>query len=505
MRFFKPKTVHAVVATDDVMRLLSRHAGVGLWDAVLYRGDPMDVKSAWHWSEEFRRLLGFEQDDLTGFPNLVGSWADRLHPEDAAPTFAAFGACLNDRTGVTGYDVTYRLKTKSGAYRWYRAIGGAARDEQGMAVRACGALIDVDLQKNEEERSALLGKYAGVGLWDAMFFQGDPMHARSRWTWSPEFRRLLGFHRDDMIGFPDVVQSWSDRLHPEDAGPTFAAFGGCLEDRSGRTGYDVVYRLKMKDGSYRWFRAIGGVARDSTGLALRACGSLIDVHAQKMGELNQLESEKHRHDDIVTLADSLESSVAAIASRATSNAQAVAVSADELSASISEISGRVARAAQSALVASEEASKTNDTVQSLVSAADQIGVVVQLINAIAHQTNLLALNATIEAARAGEAGKGFSVVANEVKSLAKQTAGATEDIANQIAAVQTEAKRAVAAITSIETSTQDVREISASIAAAMEQQDSATKSIASRVGHVVSEISNVSDNISSVTKDMRGG
>ena len=504
MKFWKRAPRKADMDAEELLALLSRYAGIGLWDAVMFQGDPMHPNSKWRWSEEFRRLLGFQQGDTQGFPDVVGSWADRLHPEDAAPTFQKFGACLADRSGQTGYDVVYRLKMRDGAYRWFRAIGGVARDAGGVAARACGALIDVDAQKNEEERSALLGRYAGVGLWDAVLHNGDPMHSSSRWTWSPEFRRILGFQHDDLLGFPDKVGSWADRLHPEDAPGTFEKFGAALGDKSGRTGYDVIYRLNMKDGSYRWFRAVGGVAHDANGVAARACGSLIDVHAQKMAEISQKDSGEQRRKEIADLAGSLETSVAEIAKRATSSAQAVASAAEQLSASISDISTRVTRATQSSSKAYEDASRTNTAVQSLVAAADRIGVVVKLINDVATQTNLLALNATIEAARAGDAGKGFSVVANEVKSLAKQTASATEDIAAQISSVQHEAKLAVAAITSIQRTTQDVREVTADIASAVVQQDSATKEIANMVGLVVTEISNVSNNIGAATRSMRG-
>src|SRR5208283_5741864 len=122
MFFFKMAQHAKTTDADDLMSLLSRHAGVGLWDAILHQGDPMHPNSKWRWSEEFRRLLGFAQGDTAGFPDVVGSWADRLHPEDAPPTFAAFGACLSDRSGRTGYDVVYRLKMKDGSYRWFRAI-----------------------------------------------------------------------------------------------------------------------------------------------------------------------------------------------------------------------------------------------------------------------------------------------------------------------------------------------------------------------------------------------
>ena len=124
--------------------------------------------------------------------------------------------------------------------------------------------------------------------------------------------------------------------------------------------------------------------------------------------------------------------VSSAAEEASTNVQAVASATEQLSNSITEISAQVLRATDIAGRAVNEAQRTNQTVQGLASAAAKIGDVVQLISAIAAQTNLLALNATIEAARAGEAGRGFAVVAEEVKTLSKQTAGATEDIAGEI-------------------------------------------------------------------------
>ena len=115
---------------------------------------------------------------------------------------------------------------------------------------------------------------AGVGLWDVELFNGDPMSPKSRWTWSAEFRRLLGFTSEEE--FPDVVNSWTDRLHPEDKDRTFAVFGEALQGKTNN--YDVTYRLRMRDDSSRWFRATGGVTRDANGKPVRACGSLMDIH-----------------------------------------------------------------------------------------------------------------------------------------------------------------------------------------------------------------------------------
>ncbi|MTJ80666.1 MAG: PAS domain-containing protein [Telmatospirillum sp.] len=500
--FGTAKTV--VSAEREELALLHLHAGVGLWDAVLFNEDPAHPKTRCRWSGGFRRLLGFEPSDTVNFPDSLAAWVERLHPDDAENAQRDLSDCLHDRTGRSGFSTEYRLKTRDGSYRWFRAVGGVSRDGTGRALRACGSLIDIDAEHSELERAALLDSYAGVGLWDAQLYDGDPMHAKSRWRWSGEFRRLVGFSPDDLSGFPNVATSWSDRLHPEDQDATFQAFGACLGDRSGRTGYDVVYRLRCRDGVYRWFRAIGGVSRDATGRALRACGSLIDVNAEKVAELSQSKAEEERRGTVLAIVDSLNGQVAGATDRASDSARTVASAAGRLASSITEISGRADKAALSSSQASEEAAKTDAAVQALVTAGDRIGVVIKLINDIAGQTNLLALNATIEAARAGEAGKGFAVVAGEVKTLAKQTANATDEISQQISSVQQEAARAADAIRRIGSIISGVQEISASIATSVAEQNTATRDIASSVARVVEDIGDVSDNIRAVTGQLTG-
>jgi methyl-accepting chemotaxis protein len=191
---------------------------------------------------------------------------------------------------------------------------------------------------------------------------------------------------------------------------------------------------------------------------------------------------------------------ASASGNASTNVQTVAAAAEELASSVSEISRQVAAAARVAATASERAGRTNESVQGLADAAQKIGEVVKLISAIAGQTNLLALNATIEAARAGEAGKGFAVVASEVKSLATQTAKATEEIAQQVSAIQGATGDAVTAIKEIGTVIAEVNEISATIAAAVEQQGAATQEIARNAQQAAAGTSEVAQNISGVTE-----
>ncbi|MDX1737144.1 MAG: methyl-accepting chemotaxis protein [Alphaproteobacteria bacterium] len=187
--------------------------------------------------------------------------------------------------------------------------------------------------------------------------------------------------------------------------------------------------------------------------------------------------------------------VAGAAEEASVNVQTVAASTEELSASINEISQQVARSAQVASNAVEEVDRTNDMVNLLAEAADRIGEVVNLINDIAEQTNLLALNATIEAARAGDAGKGFAVVANEVKSLANQTANATDEIVQQITAIQGETRSTVQAIGGIGETIKSIHNIATTIAAAVEEQEAATREISNSVQQAASGTAEVSANV----------
>jgi methyl-accepting chemotaxis protein len=186
-------------------------------------------------------------------------------------------------------------------------------------------------------------------------------------------------------------------------------------------------------------------------------------------------------------------------SEASSNVQSVAAASEELSASIGDISRQVTHAASIAARAVEQARQTDNTVQGLSETASKIGDVVKLINDIAGQTNLLALNATIEAARAGEAGKGFAVVASEVKSLASQTAKATEDISQQIAAVQRVAQEAMEAIKGIGGTIAEVSEVATAIAAAVEEQGSATMEITRNTQQAAQGTRDVSENIAGVS------
>ena len=193
-------------------------------------------------------------------------------------------------------------------------------------------------------------------------------------------------------------------------------------------------------------------------------------------------------------------SVAAASEQASASVQSVASATEEMTTSVQEISRQVHESSRIAAEAVEQAKRTDARIAELSQAASRIGDVVKLITAVAEQTNLLALNATIEAARAGEAGRGFAVVAQEVKALAGQTAKATEEIGTQIAGMQAATRDSVASIKEIGATIARVADIAGSVAAAVEEQGTATREIAGNVSQAARGTTEVAANIVEVNR-----
>ncbi len=217
-------------------------------------------------------------------------------------------------------------------------------------------------------------------------------------------------------------------------------------------------------------KAISGFRNRSEHLLQTVGDSAAGMRSTAMGLFNAFRDTSQRSGNAVQTSN-----------QASINVGSAAAAANQLSSSIAEIGRRLSQTADVVRVATNEAQATNHDIDALAQAAQKIGDVISLIRDIAGQTNLLALNATIEAARAGEAGRGFSVVASEVKSLAVQTAKATEDISNQILDMQNSTGKAVEAIGRIANRMRDIDNHTSAVAESVQQQNVATGEILQNV------------------------
>ncbi|QGZ31205.1 methyl-accepting chemotaxis protein [Stutzerimonas stutzeri] len=266
----------------------------GWWDKVATREDA-DESGFWC-SPRFRTLIGINEADSSA---PLNNWTDLLHPEDKQTTLDAMARHLAGRQSDLAFSTEARLRTRTGDYRWFEISIVTKRNAQSRPMRVAGAIRDVHAQRERDsEHERILTRFElsremlSDGIWDMEIIGGDPLNPHNPLWWSPQFRSMLGFEGEE--DFPNELDSWASRIHPEDKPTVIELFGAHLGDRSGRTPFEAVYRVKLKNSEYHWFRSLGQTQRSPDGTPTRVVGALVDVHLERLKMQLREEQEQQR-------------------------------------------------------------------------------------------------------------------------------------------------------------------------------------------------------------------
>ncbi len=410
-------------------------------------------------NENFLNALGYSLDEIKG----------KHHSLFVEPAFKAsdeyrqFWANLNRGEYQAAQ---YKRIGKNGREVWIEASYNPIIGSNGKPYKVIKFATDITKQKLKD--ADYLGKVNAISKSQAVIeFEMDGTVI----TANENFLNALGYRLDEIKGkhhslFVESAYKASD---------AYRQFWASLN----RGEYQAAqYKRIGKNGKEVWIEASYNPIFDLNGKPCKVVKFATDITGRKTATLNVSVKIKEIVSILSSSAAEMQAtteSLAAAAEQTNQQSTAVATAAEQLTSSVSEIARQLGESTNVIRTAVAEANNSEKLVAGLIQAADKIGSVSEIVAQIAGQTNLLALNATIEAARAGEAGKGFAVVASEVKSLANQTAKATDEIGQQVQGIQGSSQQTSGAIKSIASVIARVSEISTSISGAVEEQSAATR------------------------------